>query len=560
MPSLVDKLSRAQQRLTLASFGALMAHCCLFVLGWLVIQQISIPSKENRALVLTLESTPEDGPALNDPPPQNTINNAKVGDATGLPEQEPLSELSQLTTVTHAKPTFELQPELKAEPTPTAEVASVSEAQATQPPKVIEPLTPTVRAEVQPPVSPSSSVFDSDFLTADLGLLAWHSPSTIEPQPAAEKTVIPTQQQRMIQRKLQNWARQQDTLETVEESFSWQHKGQTYVAKFSHLPASNDMELDQVIVEVRTEQDGQSLQTQMRMKKLAFSNFAQFVHRWDPEVKMHKDELDGRFHSNSQILLDFDRQARPVFHGKVTTASYRVNFEKTARRKTRSDIFRGGLETGVKRIHMPRPQMEFANDAGNLDSHSVSFSDDTRLVFEETGDIVWQQLAASDTADIDNGRIPPSAKPIYLLADEGVTLYVSGRVKGKAMVYSPQRIVVEDDLTYVSLDAGDVLGLVSGRDIVIAKQKFTGPGDLDIHASIYARRRFLVRDYGKPHTGTLNILGSVSAGSFSATQPRYATKISFDKRFEKLRPPGFPLTDTYEVASANQAWSAVITD
>ena len=34
------------------------------------------------------------------------------------------------------------------------------------------------------------------------------------------------------------------------------------------------------------------------MNRIAFSNFAQFIDRWDPEVEIHDDLIDGRFHSN----------------------------------------------------------------------------------------------------------------------------------------------------------------------------------------------------------------------------------------------------------------------
>ncbi len=53
----------------------------------------------------------------------------------------------------------------------------------------------------------------------------------------------------------------------------------------------------------------------------------------------------------------------------------------------------------------------------------------------------------------------------------------------------------------------------------------------------------------------LYLYGSLSAGSISATEPRYHTKIQFDHRLEDLRPPGFPVTDQYEVESWDAVWS-----
>jgi hypothetical protein len=82
----------------------------------------------------------------------------------------------------------------------------------------------------------------------------------------------------------------------------------------------------------------------------------------------------------------------------------------------------------------------------------------------------------------------------------------------------------------------------------------TGPGDLEIHAAIYAKRRFIVTNEYVPEDATLLIYGSLTAGSLSATEPRYATKIEFDPRFERIRPPGFPMTDRYEIDAWNAQW------
>jgi len=96
--------------------------------------------------------------------------------------------------------------------------------------------------------------------------------------------------------------------------------------------------------------------------------------------------------------------------------------------------------------------------------------------------------------------------------------------------------------------------MVSDRDIVIADAKVTGPGDLQIDASIYAKRQFKVKNYTSKHAGTLRIFGSVSAGTMSATEPRYATNITFDKRLEDSRPPNYPVSDRYELALAEHDW------
>jgi hypothetical protein len=62
-------------------------------------------------------------------------------------------------------------------------------------------------------------------------------------------------------------------------------------------------------------------------------------------------------------------------------------------------------------------------------------------------------------------------------------------------------------------------------------------------------------DRGK--VGKLLILGSLTAGTIEETEPRYATKLDYDKRFEYLRPANFPMTRRYEVDSWDQDWQEV---
>ena len=85
----------------------------------------------------------------------------------------------------------------------------------------------------------------------------------------------------------------------------------------------------------------------------------------------------------------------------------------------------------------------------------------------------------------------------------------------------------------------------------------TGPGDLNINAALFARRRFVIEAVQAGRTGRLMILGSLTAGTILETEPRYATKLDYDKRFEYLRPASFPMTRRYEVDSWDQDWKQV---
>ena len=104
-------------------------------------------------------------------------------------------------------------------------------------------------------------------------------------------------------------------------------------------------------------------------------------------------------------------------------------------------------------------------------------------------------------------------------------------------------------------DADDDLGLVSDKYVHIAPADVTGPGNLLINAAIYAKRRFAVRGYRSRENAMLYLYGSLSVGSLSATEPRYYTRIQFDRRLEEMRPPGFPMTDRYEVESWDTTWT-----
>jgi len=139
---------------------------------------------------------------------------------------------------------------------------------------------------------------------------------------------------------------------------------------------------------------------------------------------------------------------------------------------------------------------------------------------------------------------------------------VQGVVAGRVLVFSPERIVVEGNLTYANdprdvPDSGDYLGLVCDRDIEVAPPRVTGPGDVHIQAALFARRRFVVADFEHPRSGTLRIYGSLAAGSVTATEPRYAMKVEYDRRFEQVRPPGFPSTNRFAVEDWDGRWTEV---
>ena len=338
---------------------------------------------------------------------------------------------------------------------------------------------------------------------------------------------------------------------------SWQQDGQHYTARFSELPADNDMALDRVLVEVSTEIDGERLTTQMRMKRLAFSHYAQFVNRWDKEVQIHDDELDGRFHANSAINLTYSRDAKPQFHGKVTTAARRINIDGGRGRARRDEMFLGGLQTGVRSIHLPKNFVPLPQTASIRDDQLQEFDQDTRITFHADGSYTW--VAYKDGLFERRGHLRAPAS--YLIATDKAKLYVRGTVKGQgaglfARAHRHCRRSRLRGRPGATARAATTTWVWCRRARSRSPDRRPpGPGMCKINAAIYAKRRFSVARYRARNGGTLEIFGSLTAGTISATEPRFATRIRFDPRLEANRPPGFPVTDRYEVESWDAAWT-----
>jgi hypothetical protein len=247
---------------------------------------------------------------------------------------------------------------------------------------------------------------------------------------------------------------------------------------------------------------------------------------------------------------------KPRFFGKVTTAAQKVTFNSfNSRRNT--DVFQGGFETKTDRVTLPRDMPDVVN-GGTGDTSRRSFEEDTRIIFNADGSYVWRLANGEGSMQ----RAEPSEQPQYLIAEKGAKLYVRGTVRGIFTVYSPSDIEIEDDLVYLkdprqTVISRDFLALISGRDIKVAPCSVTGPGDLTVHAALFARRRFFTEEIDHGEAATMFIYGSLTAGTITATEPRYATKLDYDKRFEYLRPASFPMTRRYEVDSWDQDWKQV---
>lgn len=367
-----------------------------------------------------------------------------------------------------------------------------------------------------------------------------------------EVAKLSPKQEKMLQKKIHKWARQLARTPASKTSKRWRYKGKHYHARFTELPATDNTGLHRVLVDISTDDNGERRSTQMSLKKLAFSNYAQLVDYWDPEVELHNDELEGRFHSNSEISIAYSRDVKPLFHGAVTTAARRIKVKNSVGFTRRADIFKGGLETGVKSIRLPssfRPQLESLNIA---EQQKIRLTRNTHLTFLNDGSVELRE--EHEAANAQHIKLPGGVA--YLLADEKVRVCVQGKVRGKVLVYSPERIIISNDLVYAdtSANTNDFLGLVSDKIIEVAGVEKTGTGDLNVHGALYAKRRFTVRNHSERNNGILSVFGSLSAGSLTATEPRYRTRVRFDQRLHQQRPPGFPVTNHYEIEQWDRTW------
>lgn len=372
--------------------------------------------------------------------------------------------------------------------------------------------------------------------------------------PVAQRIPVPEAEQRMLENRLERLARNFDRAAQVESSQSWEHDGLVYTAEVTQLPVEGDMGIERVAIKVSTEVDGDRFSTELRMMRMAFSSFAHFIDRWDPNVQMHDDVIDGRFHSNSEIAVSSSGNATPRFLGKVTTASRSINTSNSRRRVRRNEVFLGGLETGVGRIALAKGFEEMLEDAA-LSDRAHRFEEDTRITFYADGSYGF---TAVDSDEPEQRRSFPQGSA-YLIAERKAQLHVKGVVNGAVLVYSPERIVIEGDLIYalnadMTADPADFLGLVSEKSVEIAPPDITGPGNLTVNASIYAKRRFIVSRYRTRQDATLLIHGSLAAGSVSASEPRFAMQIRYDPRLRTVRPPSFPTTDRYELEPWEAEW------
>lgn len=454
-----------------------------------------------------------------------------------ISEPTPLEEIPPLAAESDAAPA---NPEL-----PKLEIDTAIDA---APPPQLEPLdaaeiaTPSLASEIEE----AAVTFDEPSIDDP----SPPNPPTLDVPRTREVEIAPAVQATLIKRLAEA---AQVLVKTQQTEVAWQEDGREYRAVLKRLIALDSMDLERIAAEVTMTDQGASMQTKLLFSRLAFSQFSQVIDRWDPNVQLHDDEIVGRFHSNSAFFVGHSSRATPKFTGLVTTAARNFRYASGSRRR-QADMFQGGLETSAGRIDFPQQASPPALAASEADAHVQRFDDDVHITLAPNGTYTWQARRADSAQHV---QYSPS-QPLYLLGSRNATLYVRGVTHGRVLVYSPKRIVIEGDLTYFDDardgDSSDYLGLVSDGNVEIARPYVTGRGDLHIHAAIFARRHFVVTDIDHMRSAKMSIYGSLTAGTMSASEPRYATKIEFDSRFDRVRPPGFPSTNRFELADWEPTW------
>lgn len=360
--------------------------------------------------------------------------------------------------------------------------------------------------------------------------------------------------QKRLLKKIEKLCDRLAPLAAHDSSFVLRDKNQIYNVTLEHIQAKTASDFDRLEIKITTEKYGKTLCTTLRMQRLGFSQFAQFVDYWNPRVMIHDDTFDGRFHTNTDFKISSRQGVHPKFLGRVTTSGYSVQPPGRAGFHSPDSIFIGGVETGIPVIAFPRHLRHLIAQT-TADSLVKVFSEEAWVKFYRQGFFAYRVKSRRNSVEIQ--QLP--AAPFIILGDCRRKLHVEGTLRGKVLVYNTGSIVVDGSITYakqpeVVRNADDYLGLVSEKNIIIAPPEITGPGDLYIYAALLAKKQFVVSSIYRGGRARLHIYGSLSAGSLAATEPRYATRIRFDKRLERKRPPAFPMTDRYELLDWDEKW------
>src|SRR5688572_10872285 len=233
----------------------------------------------------------------------------------------------------------------------------------------IEELAPSA-ALAEVPASEGPVVTTSGESSASVAAFTQATALPAEPVPQKEQVMLTKNVQQLAQKLLDS--------NLANTELTWQQDGQRYSARVVRQPAADSTGLEQVIAEIMTDKDGKRMKTRLSLKRLAFSHFTQLVNHWDPNIRLHDDVIDGRFHSNTEIGLAFTGGVEPRFFGKVTTAAASMTIDDFPKRRHKN-VFQGGVETRTERVLLPRDMPDVIG--GGEESDRRVFESDTRIIF-----------------------------------------------------------------------------------------------------------------------------------------------------------------------------------
>ncbi|HET7133491.1 MAG TPA: hypothetical protein VFJ95_14660, partial [Gammaproteobacteria bacterium] len=323
-----------------------------------------------------------------DEPPQRGDATAAAGDEpveTAASASAPSEETRELLT--------SASPPRRLPPPADAPVAHSAPAAPPTPEPAAPQSPPAVSAADAPPEPAPSAAAPEDAqrvaesspadAAAEPDAAADAVAATAEAAPELPGTPIEGKQRARLERRFKAWT---GSLEELERSVTWKDAGQQYTAVLRRVPSEGAMGMEHLVVEISTRANGRKMSTEMRLARLAFSSFAQFVDRWDPNVAIHDDEIDGRFHSNSEVKLALGFGASPKFKGKVTLAAHTFDSDGPV---SRNRLFPEGVELNVRRIALPSRLVPLA-DGADVDAAQVQrFDRDARITFYADATFGW---------------------------------------------------------------------------------------------------------------------------------------------------------------------------
>ena len=196
------------------------------------------------------------------------------------PAAAPAATIEDLTAGPASAETVPPEPVPEPEPPPTepVTVAPTSPPPAQPAPVEQEPREPAEPPPVErlvevlePPAAPATTAEDA----------ATETPAPPDPTVAPGRALA-SHEQHAVRRRLSSWTGRLSP-EEPDATLTWREDGQEYTAVLRKAPAAADaMGMEQLAIELTTERNGERLVTELRMNRVAFSNFAQFIDRWDP--------------------------------------------------------------------------------------------------------------------------------------------------------------------------------------------------------------------------------------------------------------------------------------